>query len=176
MNIGRQKLLTLVGFFILSCITGGATYGFYKLSVTNPTQGQGSQVTIDKTTGQTLNPGSGQASENYGKNPAAPILIGFADFLNQGVTSADLYAFQSAVTDYFVGSGSTYPPAPIVSFSDASCALPDSDGYVVCTYILTVNQTTKLSGTYRSNQSGSIEVTLTKDNKEVYHKTVSSTS
>lgn len=170
-----KRPIVIIGFFVgLSILTGLATYGLFvsqkKSVVTGQSTNDNITVEKDKTTGESVATNTGKDPEVAGINPASPILLGFTSLLDQGITSANLYTFQDGVKQYFV-STTDYPPQSKVALSNASCALPDSSGYVSCTYLLTVNDSTKLNGTLKTNLSGPVEVTIAKDGKQVYSVT-----
>ena len=174
MDTKKRNLLIILGFILLSGISGLAAYGFYQNNQSsNPDSVKPTSTQkVDPVTKQVIDDGADQTRENYGQNPAKPSLIGFAALLDQGITQEDLTAFQGGITNYFVSAGSTYPPASIVVFSDASCALPLSDGTVNCSYKLTVNDKTKLDGAFQTDENGHITIGLSKDGKTIYNTSI----
>ena len=174
MDTKKRNLLIILGFILLSGISGLAAYGFYQNNQSsNPNSVKSTSTQkVDPVTKQVIDDGADQTRENYGQNPAKPSLIGFAALLDQGITQEDLTAFQGGITNYFVSAGSAYPPASIVVFSDASCALPLSDGTVNCSYKLTVNDKTKLDGAFQTDENGHITIGLSKDGKTIYNTSI----
>jgi hypothetical protein len=174
MDTKKRNLLIVLGFIVLSVISGFAAYGFYQnnqssnLNSVKPTSAQ----KVDPVTKQVIDDGSDQTKETYGQNPAKPVLIGFAALLDQGITQEDLTAFQGGISNYFVSAGNTYPPASVVVFSDASCGLPLTDGTVNCSYKLTVNDKTKLDGAFQTDENGHITIGLSKDGKTLYNTSI----
>lgn len=168
-----NKPIVLIGIFLaLSVLTGLATYGLTRKTVTAqaPTS-EGAAIT-DKTTGNQLEANSGnRAPETFGKNPASPVLLGFDVMINLGITESDLATFQSGITQYFV-STTDYPPASKVALSDPTCYPPDDSGFVACSYSLTVNDTSVVTGTLKTDLSGPVSVTLSKGSTQVFSTTV----
>lgn len=160
----RTKLLIIFGFIVLSGLMSLAVYGIYRNS--NSDAGtQPSNAYIDSSTGETVTDGTDdytQGAENYGINPATPIMLGFDGLISQGMLFDDLTTFQNGVSNYFISAASknVYPPASAVSLSKASCAMPADDGSVSCTYNLRVNETTDLTGSLTTHIGGAVDITL----------------
>lgn len=172
MSNNKKIFLFVVGFLLLSCLTGLAAYGFYKNSnssgaTVQPNSGQ----KVDPITKQVIDDNADQTPESYGVNPAAPSMIGFAAMLDQGIIQADLTAFQGGISNYFVSAVSTYKPSSVVVLSNASCGFPANDGSVTCTYSLTVNEKTKLQGTLITDEAGHVTITLTNSSGDVVYNT-----
>ena len=174
MDTKKRNLLIILGFILLSGISGLAAYGFYQNNQSsNPNNVKpASTQKVDPITKQVIDDGADQTRENYGQNPAKPSLIGFAALLDQGITQEDLTAFQGGITNYFISAGDAYPPASIVVFSDASCGLPLDDGTVNCSYKLTVNDKTKIDGSFHTDENGHITIGLSKDGKTLYNTSI----
>ena len=174
MNSNKKIALIIAIFFLISCVTGLAAYGFYKNSHSTGTDVQPTSTQeIDPITKQVIDDGADQTPESYGVNPAAPSMIGFAAMLDQGITQPDLAAFQSGISNYFVGATSIYPPSSVVVLSDVSCGFPKSDGSVSCTYTLTVGDKTKLTGTFTTDEAGHITISLSDaTTKVIYSKSI----
>lgn len=165
----KKIVLLIVGFFLLSCITGLAAYGYYmNTHQTNAVVQPSSTQKVDPTTKQVIDNGASQTPENYGVNPAAPSMIGFATMLDQGITQTDLTAFQGGISNYFVSNTSTYPPSSVVVLSNASCGFPASDGTVSCVYTLTINDKTKLQGNVSTDEAGHITIGISNNDKVIY--------
>lgn len=177
MSNNKKIILFIAGFLLLSCITGLAAYGFYRNSHPTSVEVQpNSSQSIDPVTKQVIDNGANQTPENYGVNPAAPSMIGFAAMLDQGITQTDLTAFQGGISNYFVGAVATYAPSSVVVFSDAACGFPAADSSVSCTYVLTVNNKTTLQGTFSTDQAGHITIGLNNGSKVVYNTTITESS
>jgi hypothetical protein len=171
-----NKPIVLIGIFLaLSALTGLATYGLTRKTdkTQAPPTSEGAAIT-DKTTGDKLEVNSGnRAPETYGKNPASPVLLGFDAMINLGITESDLATFQSGITQYFV-STTDYPPASKVALSNPTCHPPDDSGFVSCSYSLTVNDTSTVTGSLKTDLSGPVSVTLSKGTTQVFSTTVPS--
>lgn len=173
----RTKLLIILGFIVLAGLGSLAAYGIYRSN--NNTAADISETVPDKTdssTGQTLSAGSGnhvQGPETYGINPATPVMIGFAALIDQGILFEDMTTLQNGITDYFISAASsdTYPPASIVSLSNASCGFPSDDGRVTCSYNLKVNDDIELKGAMTVYTNGDVDITLKRDATTLYNAT-----
>ena len=176
MDTRKRNLLIVLGFIVLSGISGRAAYGFYNNSQSSTADGTTVKPTstqkVDPVTKQVVDDGSDQTPENYNENPAKPSLIGFAALLDQGITQEDLTAFQGGISNYFISAGDTYPPSSVVVFSNASCGLPLDDGTVNCSYKLTVNDKTKIDGAFQTDENGHITIGLTQNGKTIYHTAI----
>lgn len=173
MSSSKKIILIVFGFLLLSLISGLATYGFYENSHSTNTGTQSDNTQkVDPTTKQVIDNGADRAPESYGVNPAAPAMIGFAAMLDQGITQTDLTAFQGGISNYFVSAVSTYAPSSVVVLSDASCGFPAADSSVSCTYLLTVNDKTKLQGTFKTDEAGHITIGLDSNGRVVYNTTI----
>lgn len=174
MDTKKRNLLIILGFIVLSGLSGLAAYGFYNDRQSQPGTSATSTSTqkVDPITKQVIDDGASQTPESYGQNPAAPSMIGFAALLDQGITQEDLTAFQGGISNYFISAGDKYPPSSVVVFSDASCDLPLDDGSVNCSYKLTVNDKTKIDGAFKTDENGHITIGLTQDGKTIYHTAI----
>lgn len=175
MDTKKRNLLIVLGFIVLSGLSGLAAYGFYNngQSTTDGTNVKPTSTQkVDPITNQIVDDGSDQTPETYGENPAKPSLIGFAALLDQGITQNDLTAFQGAISNYFISAGNAYPPSSVVVFSNASCGLPLDDGSVNCSYKLTVNDKTKIDGAFKTDENGHITIGLTQNGKTIYHTAI----
>lgn len=167
----KRPTALIAAFILLSLITGLGTYGIYASlhKPASPTS-EGAQ-SKDSATGNTIEDDSSRTPETYGTNPSMPILIGFDAMITEGVTQADLSTFQAAVSQYFI-STTTYKPRSSVSLTNPKCSTPDDNGFVNCTYTLTVNGTTTLDGTMRTDLSGPVAITISKDGIRVFATSV----
>ena len=175
MDTKKRNLLIVLGFIALSALSGLAAYGFYnngQSTTDGTTVKPTSTQKVDPVTKQVIDDGADQTPETYGENPSKPSLIGFAALLDQGITQEDLAAFQGGISNYFISAGDKYPPESIVMFSNASCGLPLDDGSVNCSYKLTVNDTTKIDGAFKTDENGHITIGLTQDGKTIYHTAI----
>lgn len=147
----------IIGFVILSLITGLGAYGIYNAANSKPS---------GLSTSDTL-------PETAGSNPALPTETGFTQLLDQGITQQDLTTFQSGISNFFVSNTATYKPSSVVVLTDASCVPPNADGYVVCQYILTANDKDTLRGILKTNTTGPVTIILSdKSGKELFNKTI----
>lgn len=178
----RTKILIILGFVILAGLGSLAAYGIYRSN--NSATVDNNEMHPDKTdssTGQTLSQGSGnykQGAETYGINPATPVMIGFAALIDQGVLFEDMTTLQNGIADYFISAANndTYPPASIVSLSNASCGFPSDDGRVTCSYDLKVNDDVELKGAMTTHTSGDVAITLKRGGSTVYTTTAHRTA
>ncbi len=167
----REKIILIVGFIVLAIIIALATYGFTISSQENSGTEKSSDFVVDKKTGLTVDTNTERSPETVGENPSSPVLINFDLPIKNGLSEEDVSKLKNGISDYIM-SNTSYKPASIVSISDMSCKLPDTQGFITCSYVITVNSDTSLEGTFRSDRSGPVAITLSSSESVVYNKTL----
>ena len=111
----RTNLLLIAGFTVAALIIGLIIYVASSSNRTSSSNDEKQTVVKDKTSGEELIESDNKDEETVGKNPNAPLLVGFGQLLELGVTSDDTQFIKQSVTDYILGD-TAFPAKSKVSF------------------------------------------------------------
>jgi hypothetical protein len=153
----RLNLLLIIGFVLFAVIIGAVIYLINRSAAPkNITEQQ--NITTDKTSGEELVDTVGKDEETVGKNPNAPLLVGFSQLLDLGVTDDDTKAMKQFVTDYILATPSIAPKSKL-SFDRSSFVQKINDDFTT-DYQFTVVLNDKTKYTIRAHTDSISSLTL----------------
>ena len=165
----RTNLLLIAGFVTLGLII------FLVATMVQNTTGKSTTnkqtVVIDKTTGEEIVETEGKDVEQVGQNPDAPLLLGFSELLNYGVSVSDRDKVRQAITDYIINQKDTKPGIKISFDKSTFKQTINPDFTTDYTFSIVIDDSERNTIHIHTDGISTSSVTISaKDGKELYKK------